>query len=182
MAKPGDIRKEFGYILRYLPEHPRARPRGYVPDHILIAEKALGKFLPVGSVVHHLNGIKSENSGNNLVVCQDERYHQLLHLRMKRKEKYGNFSVKKCKKCCAIKHLSQFPPNLKAIDRHHHICLACPPVKPRPNSKKTHCKNGHEFTEINTIITPKGSQRCKKCANVSTIASRRRRHDRSGIW
>lgn len=31
------------------------------------------------------------------------------------------------------------------------------------NAKKTHCKNGHEFTKENTIIGSKGERRCRRC-------------------
>lgn len=50
-------------------------------EHIVIAERALGKFLPDGTVVHHVNDNRSENVGRNLVICQDQGYHNLLHER-----------------------------------------------------------------------------------------------------
>jgi hypothetical protein len=75
--KGGRINEQ-GYVLIFLPDHPRADSRGYVREHILIAEKALGKPLPPKAVVHHANG--SRNSGP-LVICQDRAYHWLLHRR-----------------------------------------------------------------------------------------------------
>lgn len=36
------------------------------------------------------------------------------------------------------------------------------------NARKTHCKHGHEFTQINTYIHPKrGSRHCKTCQSVA---------------
>lgn len=71
------IRKD-GYVHIYQPYHPKANNRGYVLEHILIAEKALGKFLPPQARTHHYNGIENKKA---IVVCQDNPYHRLLHRR-----------------------------------------------------------------------------------------------------
>lgn len=63
---------------------PGASPRKYVGEHRLIAEEALGKPLPEGAVVHHLSGDKQDNRRSNLLVCENERYHQLIHARQRR--------------------------------------------------------------------------------------------------
>jgi len=77
------------YSMILLPEHPRNKGR-YVYEHILIAEKALGKYLPEGAVVHHIDENGLNNSPNNLVICQDGNYHKLLHQRMRRRSQNGN--------------------------------------------------------------------------------------------
>ncbi len=53
-------------------------------EHILKAEKALGRPLPKGAVVHHMNRKPWDNDTPlNLVICPDQGYHLLLHRRMK---------------------------------------------------------------------------------------------------
>lgn len=52
-------------------------------EHIHVAEKALGKPLPQGAVVHHADENKADNAGVNLVICPNQSYHRLLHDRLK---------------------------------------------------------------------------------------------------
>jgi hypothetical protein len=73
-----------GYVAIFKPEHPRAIKGRYVYEQILIAEKALGKPLPKGALVHHVNENPLDNRNENLVICEGTSYHQFLHLRAKK--------------------------------------------------------------------------------------------------
>jgi len=70
-----------GYVLIWSPGHPFSDMDKYVLEHRLVVEKAIGRYLNKEERVHHINGKKSNNAPSNLVACQDEKYHQLLHLR-----------------------------------------------------------------------------------------------------
>ena len=85
-----------GYKLVYRPSHPKAATGGNVYEHILVAEKALGKPLPKGAEVHHY-GKKTDNT--KLVICQDRAYHMLLHQRMRALKACGHASWRKCGIC-----------------------------------------------------------------------------------
>ena len=87
-----------GYIYLYSPEHPRSTKK-YVREQILVAEMALGKPLPVGAVVHHANGITADNSSHNLVICENQEYHLLLHRRMRAIAAGHPAYWRKCKIC-----------------------------------------------------------------------------------
>jgi len=86
------IHKGYRYILQ--PDHPRST-KGYVFEHIVIAEEALGKRLPVGSEIHH-HGPKKDQC---IVVCQDHAYHGLLHQRTRSLSECGNADYRKCWIC-----------------------------------------------------------------------------------
>ena len=73
--------------------------RGTVYEAVLIAEKILGKPLPNGAHVHHVNGIKDDNRHSNLVICQDQKYHGLLHRRTDAYKATGNSHCQKCWIC-----------------------------------------------------------------------------------
>lgn len=83
--KGGRIRDKHGYILVYTPGHPHARKWGkqppcYMAEHRLVVEKSLGRYLLPTEVVHHKNGVKTDNRLENLELFQtnaDRLRHEL---------------------------------------------------------------------------------------------------------
>jgi hypothetical protein len=95
----GKIMRSGGYIGVYRPDHPRADKGGYVLEHLLVAEKALGYPVPLSVEVHHVNEIKTDNAGRNLVICQDKAYHDLLHSRAEAYRQTENPDAHRCWIC-----------------------------------------------------------------------------------
>ncbi len=89
-----------GYVHKLVRgDHHRKNARGYVMEHILVVEGVLGKEFKHPHRIHHIDGDRSNNSKGNLVVCEDERYHQLLHTRTRALKESGSVHNRKCKHC-----------------------------------------------------------------------------------
>lgn len=84
MLRPERVRigrKKGIYRLAYAPWHPRAGDSSCVFEHILVAERAIRRFLPTGAVVHHVNDDGADNRSENLVILQNNSEHMALHRR-----------------------------------------------------------------------------------------------------
>ncbi len=52
-------------------------------EHRIVGGKALGRELRTNEVVHHIDGDKSNNNNDNLLICTSS-YHSALHQKMRR--------------------------------------------------------------------------------------------------
>jgi len=111
-----------GRIQIHKPEHHRANKRGYVFRSFLVAEEALGKPLLKYMRVHHVDGDVTKDDKNNLVICENETYHKLLHKRERAFNACGNPNYLKCGYCKKYDD----PKNLYVIPNgnsgRHRIC------------------------------------------------------------
>lgn len=74
--KGGRSIDKHGYVQILLPREER-KGRRYRAEHTLVWERANGKIVPRGWVIHHINGTKTDNRLENLVaVSRSEHNHR----------------------------------------------------------------------------------------------------------
>lgn len=105
-----------GYVMTFAIGHPRATTRGYVFEHILVVESAMGKELRASAAVHHVNEIKSDNRNGNLVACDSNGYHHTLHARQRAFDACGHASWRLCTHCGQYDDLARLDPHSRQKD------------------------------------------------------------------
>lgn len=67
--------------------------------HRLAARKVLGRSLMGEECVHHWDENPANNNPDNLVICPNKAYHELLHRRMRALKSRGNANWLRCQLC-----------------------------------------------------------------------------------
>lgn len=75
----GRKKHTFGYVLVYAPNHPKRDANGFVLEHRRVMEKHLGRILSEEELVHHINGIKTDNRIENLRLTNRAEHARLHH-------------------------------------------------------------------------------------------------------
>lgn len=97
-----------------------------VGEHVAVAEQAIGKPLPKGAIVHHIDGDKHNNAPSNLVICQDRAYHNLIHRRERALFMTGDADALCCQVCGTYENQWDMRDYKNGTQRFriHGMCLA----------------------------------------------------------
>ena len=109
-----------GYYMVYMPNHPRSHQNRIFKSH-LIVEKVLGNILPFTACIHHINGDSTNDANNNLLVCENNSYHILIHTRDRAYKACGNANYRKCPYCKKYDDIN----NMKGYNNQQYRHLEC---------------------------------------------------------
>lgn len=95
-------------------------------EHRLIAAAVLGKELPEGVEIHHVDFNRANNRNDNLVICESRSYHQLLHRRQEIQDAgFDPNTYLKCTDCTEYKLVSSFNKNRARTTGYCNLCKTC---------------------------------------------------------
>lgn len=143
LFKGGRRLSNYGYWLVYKPEHPNARPNGYIFEHRLIMSEVLGRPLEDWEHVHHKDGNKQNNNVENLMLV-DDLTHKRIHAGWFKGDD-GNW-YKPCKKCGEVKPIET--GFYKNKNRVYSWCKKCCLKKDAENKRKRKENGNYGSTAI----------------------------------
>jgi hypothetical protein len=85
----GITRDSSGRVMILMPEHPFSNGWGYVYRYRSVVEQSIGRFLKPSELVHHVNGDKTDDRIENLVLT-NRSDHQKIHKHTR--DKKGRFT------------------------------------------------------------------------------------------
>jgi hypothetical protein len=119
------VKQSAGYIDRDGYRRYGRHGKSDIIAHVEIAERALGRRLPKGACVHHVDEDKLNNRNDNLVICPSNAYHKLLHVRMAARQACGNPDWRACTYCKQYSPLGELQTSFgKRIRFRHAACHA----------------------------------------------------------
>lgn len=86
------------YVYITKPDHPNAQADGRIKRSRLVMSKYLGRALKISEQVHHINGKKSDDRIENLVIMERSA-HSSLHMKGDKHPRYKENRTKICPQC-----------------------------------------------------------------------------------
>jgi hypothetical protein len=84
-----------GYVRLYKPDHPWPRRGGYVLEHVVVMELAIGRRLEPDETVHHKDHDRQNNDLANLEIRrrgEHSSHHRKLDVHRRERDSRGRFS------------------------------------------------------------------------------------------
>ena len=81
--KGGRIKVSGGYISIHSPNHPYRNINKYVPEHRLVVEEFIKRYLKPEERIHHINMNKQDNRIENLMLFPNDREHAKFHQKIR---------------------------------------------------------------------------------------------------
>lgn len=150
-------------------------------QHVAVAEAALGRALPKGAVVHHVDGNKANNHPGNLVICESQSYHLLLHARARVQAAGGDPNTQKiCSRCRAVKGFDCFHKKGAEL---HDTCKPCRVRPPKNTDWALLAANRCRLRVIAAGGNPDTHRICCRCRKVLPFSdfNRRLSHKHLGL-
>lgn len=85
------------------PEHPNAKANGYIFEHRLVVEGFIGRYLLKNEVVHHKNGIRTDNRVENLEILNPSTHNRITGLGRKHSDEYKKYMSIKMREIRSVK-------------------------------------------------------------------------------
>ena len=125
-----------GYWLVWIKDHQYKNNSGYVPEHRLVMEKRIGRYInPKVEDVHHIDKDRKNNDIDNLLLCS-----RIEHIRIhKGWYKIKDFWFKVCKGCNRELEVSTNNFYLRSKGGYVHICKRCIKLSDTRKSHKRTC-------------------------------------------
>lgn len=165
-----------GYVCIFIGrDHPLAYSSGYAREHRLRMALSLDRPLLAEEIVHHKNGVKTDNSLDNLEIISRAEHTKHHRPRLGTQKRYcKNGHLKSPKSATNSRLVCRFCE--RANERKRYLkqketgILKKSTYKPtgtKPGARnriKTHCPHGHPYSENNTIVR-NGRRSCRRCKN-----------------